>query len=83
MKNIRMTSLALAALLGAGMGALAQAAPTVQISAPRRAKEKLFGGGWTMPPARWTYGGPGTTMAQQKRASKKARNVRRNKSRSH
>jgi hypothetical protein len=71
-------AIALAAGLGAGAG-FTQPAPTVQVNAPRKAKKRLFGG-YTMEPIRaWRYGGPGITMAQQQRASRKKRNVRRHR----
>jgi hypothetical protein len=74
--------IALAAALAAGLGAaagFAQPAPTVQLNASRRTKRGLFGGISMQPRRAWTYGGPGITMAQQKRASRKARHVRRNR----
>lgn len=74
-------SLALAAaLMGTiSAGAMSQPAPMVTAVAPKRARKGLFGGVRMVPQTRWTYGGPGTTAAQIKRASKKSRNVRRHK----
>jgi hypothetical protein len=54
-------------------------APTVTLNAPRRAKKRLFGGYSLVPNHQWRYDGPGTTAAQIKRASRKARNVKRHK----
>jgi hypothetical protein len=69
-----------AALMGAvSAGGMAQPTPMVTLNAPRGAKKGLFGGVQLAPRARWGYGGPGTTAAQIKRASTKARNVKRHK----
>lgn len=67
------------ALSGLGAAGFTQPAPTVQLNAPRRAKRGLFGGvQWAMPSL---YGrkGPGISMAQQQRASRKKRNQARHK----
>lgn len=61
------------------VGGFTQPAPTVQVNAPRRAKKGLFGGYAMQPETRWGYRVPGTTMAQQQRASKKAKNVKRHR----
>lgn len=60
-----------------GVGGFAQPVPMVQ-SMPARAKRRgLFEGGPLMAPIRpWAYGGPGTSMSQQQRASRKAKNVK-------
>lgn len=74
------TSLAAAALLalGATAPALAQPAPLVTANAPRKAKRGLFNGA-VIPgsgsPRLYGRRGAGITMAQQKRAARKARNV--------
>jgi hypothetical protein len=75
--------LGLAFVCAIGLGSMAgavQPAPTVQLNAPRRAKKGLFGGNY-MPISTMTYGykGAGISMAQQKRAARKARNVKRNR----
>lgn len=69
---------ALAAGLGAGAGSV-QPVLTLQANAPRRATKGLFGGSYSHNPM--TYGGKGAgiTMAQQKRASRKAKNVKRHR----
>jgi hypothetical protein len=74
----RLAMVAALALAAGSVGGFTQPAPTVQLNAPRRAKKGLFGGTY-MPRTAWTYGGPGTTMAQQKRASRKARDVKRHR----
>lgn len=73
--------LAVAAALGALSLApgMSQPAPIVTMNSPRQAKRGLFGGVGLAPSTQWGYGGPGTTMAQQKRAAKKRRNVKRHK----
>lgn len=64
--------------LGAGAG-FSQPPATIQMNAPRRAKRGLFSS-IPMPTSyRWSYGGPGITMAQQQRASRKKRNQARHK----
>lgn len=69
--------------MAVGLGAAAghvQSAPMVAVAnTPRNAKKGLFGGVQLMSLNRWSYGGPGTTMAQQQRASKKRRNQARQK----
>jgi hypothetical protein len=77
----RRSALALAAAIGIGalVPGMSQPTPMVTINAPRRAKRGLFGGIQLAPQTNWTYRGPGTTMAQQQRASRKARNVKRHK----
>jgi hypothetical protein len=75
-----MAAVLAASLMGAvSAGAMSQPAPMVTANAPRRAKKGLFGGVQLAPRTRWGYAGPGTTAAQIKRASKKARNVTRHK----
>lgn len=68
-----------AAMLGAGAG-FAQPAPQVTVNAPRRANKGLFTG--TATPGSWwrhTYLNHGLTAAQQKRTTRKVRNVKRHK----
>jgi hypothetical protein len=75
-----MSAVLVASLMGAmSAGAMTQPAPQVTVNAPKRAKKGLFGGIQLAPRTSWSYGGPGTTAAQIKRASKKARNVARHK----
>ena len=80
----RSATLALVAgLLGAvSAGAVAQPTPTV-VAAPAKAKRKgLFDSGvYVAPYRKLNYGGPGTTAAQIKRASRKVKNVKRHKAR--
>lgn len=75
--------LALAAALVIGAGATTGAippAPVVVQHQPRKAKRNLFGGGYTfMAPRLFGHKGAGIGMAQQKRAAKKARNVKRHR----
>lgn len=72
-------AIAAALSMSAAVG-MARPAPMVTINAPRRSRQGLFGG-YQMSVAR-LYGRKGAhiTMAQQQRASKKARNVKRHKS---
>lgn len=70
------------AMVGVGVGGMAQPAPTVQMNMRHRGQKKFFGGYTIDPNFRWNYGGPGTTMAQQKRASTKKRNQARHKAHS-
>jgi hypothetical protein len=67
---------ALAIGLGAGVG-FTQPAPAVQLNAPRRAKKGLFGGSYSHNPMQYGSRGAGITMAQQQRTSRKAKNVKR------
>lgn len=74
--------LAMMAALSMGLGSFAgsvQAAPTVQVNAPRHAKKGLFGGSWLTSPMQYGYKGAGISIAQQKRAARKVRNVRRHR----
>lgn len=75
--------LAMVAALGLAVGSaggFTQPAPTVQLNAPRRAKKGLFGGtAFDLPPMTYGHRGAGITMAQQKRASRKAKNVKRHR----
>ena len=76
----RRTALLAAALFAATQAvAMAQPAPQVQVSAPRKAKKGLFGS-WTYKPD-MIYGkkGAGISMATQKRASIKAKNKRKSR----
>lgn len=69
-----------AAMMGAfAAGGMTQPAPMVTMNAPRRAKKGLFGGSYSHNVMTYGHRGAGITMAQQKRASKKARNVKRHK----
>lgn len=73
-------ALAAAMILGASAASgFAQPAPVVTVTAPKKAKRGLFGGVLLDPMRTWGYAGPGTTMAQQQRASRKAKNVKRNR----
>lgn len=71
------TAIVLASIGSLGM---TQPAPTVRMNAPRQAKRGLFGGHF-MTQSRMLYGGKGVgmSMAQQQRASRKARNTKRHK----
>jgi hypothetical protein len=74
--------LAMVTALAVGMssaGGFAQPAPVVQINAPRRAKKALFGGRYSYNPMTYGRRGAGITMAQQKRASRKVKNVKRHR----
>lgn len=64
--------------MGTGAG-FTQPAPTVQINAPRRAVRGLFGGYHGYSPMSYGRRGAGITMAQQQRAARKVRGVRRHK----
>lgn len=70
------------AMIGAAVPGMSQPAPQVTANAPRRTKRGLFNG-LPLPASstKW-YGarGAGINMAQQQRAVRKARNVRRHKS---
>lgn len=72
-----------AALMGglSAVGGMAgmQAAPMVTANAPRRAKKGLFGGSYSRNVMTYGHRGAGITMAQQKRASRKAKNVKRHR----
>ncbi|MES2319989.1 MAG: hypothetical protein V4631_21115 [Pseudomonadota bacterium] len=59
---------------------MSQPTPLVTMNAPRKAKHGLFGSVLLGPSTNWGYGGPGITMAQQKRAARKRRNRARHKS---
>ena len=77
----RMKSLGMAIALGlmgtAGAGVLMRPSPITQ-SVPGNAARKTVRSGSGSPYLRsWNYPGAGTTMAQQQRASRKARNVKR------
>lgn len=61
-----------------GMAAI-RSTPQVTVSAPRGAKKGLFGGHYSHNPMTYGGRGAGITMAQQKRASRKAKNVKRHK----
>ena len=71
----------IAACLMGGMsaGAMTQPAPMVTINAPRRAKKGLFGGSYSHNVMIYGHRGAGITMAQQQRASRKAKNVKRHR----
>jgi hypothetical protein len=56
-----------------------RSAPSVTLNAPRRAKKGLFGGHYSHNPMTYGHRGAGITMAQQKRASRKAKNVKRHR----
>ncbi len=71
---------ALAVGLGSGAG-FTQPAPTIQLNAPRRAKKGLFTGYYSHNPMLYGTKGASITGAQQKRNSRKARNVKRHKAR--
>lgn len=80
MRN-RGLGLAIACAIGLGsfVGSV-QPVPTVQLNAPRKAKKALFGGGhYSHNPMQYGSRGAGISMAQQKRAARKARNVKRNR----
>jgi hypothetical protein len=71
--------MALAMGLGAA-GGFAHQAPMVQNVTAGAKRRGLFEGGPLMAPLRpWSYRGPGITMAQQKRASRKTKNVKRHR----
>lgn len=73
-------ALAVAMVLGTGAASgFAQPAPVVTINAPRKAKRGLFGGLQFVAPMTYGHKGAGITMAQQQRASKRARNVKRHR----
>lgn len=73
-------AIAAAMMMGAmGTAGMVQPAPMVTMNAPRRAKKGLFGGSYSHNVMTYGHRGAGITMAQQKRASKKARNVKRHK----
>lgn len=80
MRN-RGLGLAIACAIGLGsMAGAVQPAPTVQMNAPRKAKKALFSGGhYSHNSMQYGSRGAGITMAQQKRAARKARNVKRNR----
>lgn len=72
--------LAMVTALAVGLGSVggfAQPAPTVQLNAPRRAKKGLFGGTYRFNTMTYGQKGAGITMPQQKRAGRKAKNVKR------
>lgn len=76
-------SLAIAAAIAIssmGTAGLVQPAPQIRVNAPRNAKRGLFND-VVLPTSGRRYGtkGAGISMAQQQRAAKKARNVRRHK----
>lgn len=75
--------LALMVALSAGLGVsggFVQPAPMAQDVSVRATRRTRFEGGPMLAPIRPRgYGGPGTTMAQQQRASRKARNVKRHR----
>ncbi len=82
----RRTTLAIAAMIGLGAstaGGFTQPAPQVTINVPRAAKKGLFGGHYSRNAMTYGRRGAGITMAQQKRTSKKARNVARHKKHAH
>lgn len=60
-------------------GGFTQPAPTVQLNAPRRTKKALFGGSYSHNPMTYGHRGAGISMAQQQRASRKVRNVKRHR----
>lgn len=69
-----------AALMGtAGAGAFVQPAPIVQSVPGNAARKTIRSGSSAVQLAAWRYRGPGTTMAQQQRASRKAKNVKRHR----
>lgn len=76
----RMAMVAALSLAVGSVGGFTQPTPTVQ-NVPARAKRRgVFEGGPLLAPLRpWSYRGPGITMAQQKRASRKAKNVKRHR----
>lgn len=79
MRGRSLMAAAIIAMAGVSTAALAQPAPQVRENLPPRAKKQLFGSGFTVPARRWGYPGVRQTMAQQQRAAKKAKNVRRNR----
>lgn len=83
MMRHRGLGLAIACAIGLGSvaGGLVQPAPTVQMNAPRKAKKGLFGGHYSHNPMQYGSRGAGISMAQQQRAARKARNVKRNRAR--
>lgn len=77
---LRRTLLAAAvALASLTVTGTAQPAPVVQVNAPRKAKRGLFGGYYASNPGLHGTKGAGITIAQQKRASRKRRNVARHR----
>lgn len=80
MLNRVFAAVALALTAGGGMPALGYTRPQVTANASKKSKRNLFTGqsygSWAM-----LYGtkGAGITMAQQKRAAKKRRNVKRHR----
>lgn len=70
---------ALSVGLGA-VGGFSQPTPTVQLNAPRAAKRGLFGGTYTSSSMAYGRKGAGINMAQQQRAARKQRNVKRHRS---
>lgn len=76
----RLAMMAVMGLAVGSAGGFTQPAPTVQVNAPQRAKKGLLGGRmFSLPPMTYGHRGAGISMAQQQRASKKARNVRRHR----
>ena len=67
------------ALASFTVGGMAQPAPVVQVNAPRKPKRGLFGGYYASNPGLYGTKGAGISMAQQKRASRKRRNVARHR----
>lgn len=75
----RLAMVAALGLAAGSAGGFTQPAPVVQIHAPRHAKKGLFGGAYSHNPMTYGRRGAGITMAQQKRASRKAKNVKRHR----
>lgn len=69
----------MAGLASVGGMASIRSVPQVTVNAPRGARKGLFGGSYSHNPMTYGYKGAGITMAQQKRASRKAKNVKRHR----
>lgn len=70
---------ALGAVLAMPGAAMSHAMPTPQVNTGKKAKRALFSGAVYSSGYAPTHKSAGISVAQQKRASKKARNVRRHK----